>query len=57
MANIRPATRTIGPHHFSTASPYSMTNQKHVSSKKLSHESSVVHDSSPAMWFRGSMKG
>jgi hypothetical protein len=57
MPIIKPATNTTGPAHRSTSSPYSTTNQKHTTSRKLSQGSSVVQLRSPTRWFSGRMKG
>lgn len=38
-------------------SPYSVTPQKAATSRKLSHESPLVHVNKPANLFKGTMKG
>jgi hypothetical protein len=54
---INTATNTTGPAHRRISSPYSTVNQNTATKRKLSHGSPVVHDSSPARWFSGRMKG
>lgn len=57
MPAISTNSTTTGPAYLVTWSVYSTVNQKPATSKKLSQGSPVVHDSSPARWLRGSMKG
>jgi hypothetical protein len=56
MPKVSIATSTSGPAYRSTVFPYNTTNQNEATSRKLSHGSPVVHDSSPAKWLRGRMK-
>jgi hypothetical protein len=57
MPSIKPDTTMIGPAYLVTASPYITTAQKLATRRKLSHGSPVVHVTSPASLFNGSMKG
>jgi hypothetical protein len=57
MPSINPDTTIMGPAYLVTASPYMTTAQKLATRRKLSHGSPVVHVTSPANLFRGSMKG
>lgn len=57
IPKIKPDTTMMGPAYLVTASPYITTAQKLATNRKLSHGSPVVHVSSPANLFKGSING
>lgn len=57
MPKMSKTTTMIGPAYRRIWPPYNVTPQNAATSKKDSHGSAVLHDSSPASLFSGSRKG